>query len=155
VSDAAHVEAIRRLLYRYAECVDAADWEGVGALFAHADLCGPGMERPLRGAEAVRDLYAAANRVHEDGTPRTKHLVTNALIEVDAGAHAARARSVYVVLQATARVALQPIVAGRYHDRFERVGDAWRFVAREIAIDLVGDLGDHLRGPLPGRLAPR
>ena len=154
MSEAGHVEAIRRLLYRYAECVDTADWEAVGALFADADLCGPGMERPLRGAEAVRDLYAAANRVHPDGTPRTKHLVTNAIIEVEDGARSARARSVYIVLQATERLALQPIVAGRYRDRFERVAGAWRFAAREIAIDLVGDLTDHLRIPLPGRAAP-
>jgi len=28
-------EAIRNLLYRYAECIDAADFAGVAALFEH------------------------------------------------------------------------------------------------------------------------
>jgi hypothetical protein len=107
------------------------------------------MERPVRGADAVRSLYAAANRVHADGTMRTQHLVLNPIVEVDELARAATARSRYLVLQATERLALQPIVAGRYHDRFVRGSEGWRFTAREIAIDLVGDVSEHLRIPLP------
>ena len=33
-----HHEQIRNLLGRYCELMDAADWHGVGALFAHARL---------------------------------------------------------------------------------------------------------------------
>lgn len=150
---AEHVEAIRRLLHRYAECVDAADWDALGALFADAELRAPGLDPPARGADAVRRLYAGANRVHADGTLRTKHLVTNEIIDVDADACGAEARSTYVVLQATPRLALQPIVAGRYRDRLARVDGAWRFAVREIAIDLVGDVSEHLRIPLPGPAA--
>ena len=40
--------------------------------------------------------------------------------------------------------ALQPIVAGRYRDRFERTGRRWRFAGRHMVVDLVGDLGHHL-----------
>jgi hypothetical protein len=39
---------------------------------------------------------------------------------------------------------LQPIVAGRYLDRFARVDGAWRFAERRILVDLVGDLSRHL-----------
>ena len=44
---------------------------------------------------------------------------------------------------------LQPIIAGRYHDRFARTDDGWRFVARHLSTDLTGDLGHHLLQALP------
>jgi hypothetical protein len=66
-------------------------------------------------------------------------------VEIDAAAGTATARSRYLVLQATPKLPLQPIIAGRYRDRFERVESGWRFTLREIQIDLVGDLSEHLR----------
>jgi hypothetical protein len=49
------------------------------------------------------------------------------------------------VLQAVpGELALQPIIAGRYHDEFERHADAWRFSKRHMIPDLVGELGHHL-----------
>ena len=39
---------------------------------------------------------------------------------------------------------LQPILAGRYHDRFACEGGAWHFVARLIHLDLRGELSEHL-----------
>ena len=44
----------------------------------------------------------------------------------------------------------QPIIAGRYHDRFVRDDGVWRFAERRFFIDLVGDLGHHLLTALPG-----
>jgi len=146
---AEHIEAIRRLLHRYAECIDAADFAAVGALFAHGEIRAGG--GAVRGAEAVQRLYQTANRVHEDGTLRTRHVVSNEIVDVDAAARTARARSYYVVYQATARVPLQPIVAGRYFDRFELADEGWRFSERAIEVDLVGDVSDHLRISLPAR----
>ena len=114
-------DAIRNLLYRYAECIDAADFDGVAALFADGAISAPGMREPARGAAAVAQLYRASNRVHEDGTLRTQHLIFNPIVEVDAAAGSATARSRYLVLQATAKLPLQPIIGGRYRDRFEQV----------------------------------
>jgi 3-phenylpropionate/cinnamic acid dioxygenase small subunit len=148
---AEHVEAIRRLLHRYAECIDAADFAAVGELFAHGEIRAGGLDRPVRGADAVRRLYESANRVHEDGTLRTRHVVSNEIVDVDAAGRAATARSYYVVYQATPRISLQPIVAGRYRDRFERAEGGWRFAERTIEVDLVGDVSDHLRIALPAR----
>ena len=48
------------------------------------------------------------------------------------------------MLQATPALALQAIVAGRYQDRFDRAAGGWRFRARVIHVDLVGDLREHL-----------
>jgi len=137
-------DAIRNLLYRYAECIDAADFDGVAALFAHGAVSAPGMKEPARGTLAVARLYRSTSRVHEDGTLRTHHLMLNPIVEINAAAGTATSRSRYVVLQATPKLPLQPIIAGRYRDRFERAGGGWRFTLREIQIDLVGDLSEHL-----------
>ncbi len=90
--------------------------------------------------------------MHEDGTLRTQHLVLNPIVEIDAAAGTATARSRYVVIQATAKLPLQPIIAGRYRDRFERAAGVWRFTLREIQIDLVGDLSEHLSFDLEATL---
>jgi hypothetical protein len=66
---------------------------------------------------------------------------------VEGGAGTAAARTYFTVLQARPDLPLQPIIAGRYHDRFERAGGKWRFAERVIIPDLVGDLSRHLRDP--------
>ena len=95
------------------------------------------------------DQVAAVNKslviLYEDGTPRTKHVTTNLILEVDENAGTAASRSYFTVLQQVGDAPLQPIVAGRYHDRFECVAGAWRFSERRIFIDLTGDLSRHLR----------
>jgi hypothetical protein len=79
-------------------------------------------------------------------------------VVIDLADDAATARSYYLVLQQTDDLPLQPIIAGRYHDRFERVGGVWRFADRLILTDLIGDLGHHLRrdpfAPAPGAARP-
>jgi len=42
-------------------------------------------------------------------------------------------------------MALQPIVSGRYYDRFERREGQWHFVERRVRTDLTGDVSRHLR----------
>jgi 3-phenylpropionate/cinnamic acid dioxygenase small subunit len=141
LSDAA--VAIANLVYAYAERVDLGDFDGVGALFADATY------RAVVGTEVVTVAGADVTRTLTsmvmiyDGIPSTKHLTTNLIIEVD-GAEAT-CRSYFTVLQAVAGLALQPIVAGRYHDRFTLVDGQWRFTDRLIHTDLVGDVSRHLR----------
>jgi len=138
--------AISALMFRYAECVDRADFDGLSQLFAHAELrsssAAPG-EPAMRG-EQVGRFYAATNRVHPDGTLRTRHLATNLLIDIDESADRASARSYFVVLQATANLPFQPIAGGRYEDRFERVKGQWRFAERLIHVDQIGNMSEHL-----------
>jgi len=136
--------AITALVYGYAERIDAGDLDGVGALFAGAVYRSERGGR-YEGAAAVAAVLKKLVKLHDDGTPRTKHVTTNLVIEVDAAAGTALARSYFTVLQQTGAVSLQPIVAGRYHDRFVRDGGAWRFADRLIFMDLVGNLSDHLR----------
>jgi 3-phenylpropionate/cinnamic acid dioxygenase small subunit len=137
---------VTALIHEYAERLDAGDLDGVAALFEHASWGSPGRGEPLRGAAQVRRGYDGVI-IHEDGTPSTKHVISNVTVELDDDGTAS-ARSYFTVLQARPDLPLQPIIAGRYHDRFERDDDGrWRFAERIIIPDLVGDLTRHLRDP--------
>ena len=138
--------AITKLMYRYAECVDTANFGGLSDLFAHGHIRSTSAAKPdegMTGAQ-VRRFYAATNRVHEDGTLRTRHLSTNVRVDIDEDTATATARSYYVVFQATRELPLQAIVGGRYEDRFSRSGGEWHFAERVIHVDQVGDLSEHL-----------
>lgn len=113
-------------------------------LFADGEIRAGADGPSFRGADAVRQLYAATVRLHADGTPRTKHVTTNAIVAVDEAAGTATARSYFTVLQQLDDFPLQPIVAGRYHDDFRRVDGVWRFHVRRMHVDLQGDLSRHL-----------
>ena len=136
---------IAALVYRYADLLDQGDLDGVAALFAQATWGSGTRHERMRGTEQVRRMYDGVI-LYEDGTPHTKHVITNLVIEHEDGATHATARSYFTVLQAHDGV-LQPIIAGRYHDRFEHVDGEWRFAERIIHPDLQGDLSHHMRGP--------
>jgi 3-phenylpropionate/cinnamic acid dioxygenase small subunit len=140
------VQAITALVYCYAELIDAGDLDGLAALFEHATWGAGTRTERLHGTEAVRTGYGGVI-LYEDGTPHTKHLITNLVVDVDEGSTHAIARSYFTVLQATDDVPLQPIIAGRYEDQFEKVDGRWRFSERIIHPDLQGDLTKHMRGP--------
>jgi 3-phenylpropionate/cinnamic acid dioxygenase small subunit len=136
-------QAIENLIAKYAELVDGGDFAGVGTLLADATFTGSAGS--VTGRDAVEKMLQDGLIVYDDGTPRTKHVTTNVAIEVDEEAGTAVARSYFTALQATPDLALQPIVSGRYHDRFERRDGEWRFVERRVRTDLVGDVSRHLR----------
>lgn len=138
------IDAIRALVHRYAELIDIGDLDAVAALFTHGSWSSPGRGTPLRGAEQVRRAYDGV--ILYDGIPCTKHVISNVTIEIGENAARATARSYFTVFQARPDLPLQPIIAGRYHDRFERVDGRWRFADRQIIPDLIGDLSQHLRG---------
>jgi ketosteroid isomerase-like protein len=136
--------SIENLIFAYAGFVDEGDLEGVATLLADAVIGVDGMEDGLRGREKIEKLLRSTIRMHEDGTPKTKHVTTNVQIEVDEEAGTATSRSYFTVLQAVEGLGLQPIVAGRYRDRFERTDGNWRFVERRFTTDLIGDISRHL-----------
>jgi 3-phenylpropionate/cinnamic acid dioxygenase small subunit len=110
-----------------------------------ADASFTGASGTVRGRDGVERLLRENVLVYDDGTPRTRHLTTNLIIEVDEAAGTAVSRAYFTVLQALADLPLQPIVSGRYFDRFARRDGRWRFVERRVRTDLVGDVSRHLR----------
>lgn len=131
-------DQITEMLYRYAELIDAGDFDGVGALLGRGNFMG------VAGPAAIAELFAATTRrFPEHGNrPRTRHLVLNPIIDIDADS--ARARSTFVVVQQTDTVALQPIVVGRYADTFARDEHGWYFTERTVDVEMIGDISDHL-----------
>jgi hypothetical protein len=114
-------------------------------LLADATFIGSGGE--LKGREAIETMFRALVIVYDDGTPKTKHVTTNVILDVDEEAGTAQSQSYVTVFQAVDEFPLQPIVSGRYEDRFLRQGSEWRFAERRFHLDLVGDVNRHLRRP--------
>lgn len=134
--------AVTELLYRYAELIDAGDFDGAGQLFGRCALGAPNSPK-VTGATAITQLFAATIRRYPDGTPQTRHLVLNPIVEIASG-EVATARSTFCVVQGTETVPLQPIVVGRYLDTFRRDDDGWYFATRDMDVELVGDVSGHL-----------
>ena len=82
----------------------------------------------------------------DDGTPRTKHVLGNVVVDVDESNGSATASCTFTVMQAAPGSPLQPVLAGRYVDRFARSGQAgeWRFTERTVHPELMGDLSTHM-----------
>jgi hypothetical protein len=143
--------AITELLYRYAELIDAGDFDGVGGLLSRATFGGTGPQG-VSGAENIANLFAATTRRYPEhgNTPRTRHMVLNPVVEIFkiSGERTATARSTFCVVQNTETVPLQPIVVGRYFDAFTcdpADGPAgWYFTERKVAVEMVGDVSAHL-----------
>jgi 3-phenylpropionate/cinnamic acid dioxygenase small subunit len=134
-------DEVEALLARYAECIDAGDFDGVGELFPDGSLSGPDGKPFARGKEQVATFFRS-NTILYDGSPRTKHLVTNIAIDESA----LTARSSCLVLQAAPDGSLQPIITGRYDDTFVRDAEGrLRFKDRRFSVDVTGDLSRHLR----------
>jgi hypothetical protein len=144
--------AIKNVIYQYADYLDRGDLGSVAQLFAHGRILAAGsdgQESAIVGAEAVGAMYRNFTRLYEDnGTPHTKHMTTNVMVDLEEDGVGASARSYAVVFQAVDGFPLQPIIGVRYYDRFEKVGGQWRFSERRIESELFGDLSRHLLQPV-------
>jgi 3-phenylpropionate/cinnamic acid dioxygenase small subunit len=136
--------AISNLLYRYAELIDSGELELAADLFRHARIKVRHASEPI-GTGELLDIWKRLIRLYPCGTPRTRHLVSNIILDMDEEAGWAKTRSCYTVYQATEDLPLQLIAAGRYHDEFERIEGSWRFCYRDYSLlDMVGDMSAHL-----------
>lgn len=135
---------ITELLYRYAELIDAGDFDGVGLLLARSTFGGPA-SGSVSGAENIAKLFAMTTRRYpdHDNAPRTRHLVLNPIVELNDDGTAAT-RSTFCVMQDTETVPIQPIVVGRYYDAFARDDAGWYFTERKVEIQMIGDVSAHL-----------
>jgi 3-phenylpropionate/cinnamic acid dioxygenase small subunit len=135
---------ITELLYRYAELIDAGDFDGVGRLLARSTFGGPA-SGSVSGADNIAELFAMTTRRYPEhgNTPRTRHLVLNPVVELS-GDGTAATRSTFCVMQDTETVSIQPIVVGRYYDAFARDDQGWYFTERKVDIQMIGDVSAHL-----------
>ncbi|ROR94942.1 SnoaL-like protein [Sinobacterium caligoides] len=135
---------IETLIYRYAELIDAGKLTELAKLFRLAEFYRADGELSARGEEAFLALQQRAVRLYNNGTPCTKHVTSNVIIELSPSSHSATARSYFSVLQAVEGFPLQTIIAGRYLDSFARIEGVWQFKKRQVIPELIGDLSHHL-----------
>ncbi len=83
---------ITNLLYRYAELIDAGDLDGAAALFEHAKLK-VNTSDELQDSRGVLSIWRNYMKIYPCGTPRTKHVITNPIVEIDEAAGTATCRS--------------------------------------------------------------
>lgn len=142
--------AIPALLCCYADSIDAGRFADAAALFDEGELVIG--ERTLRGREAITAFWTKVIRLYEDGTPRSRHLVSNISISLDAQGLVAACSSQWTLLhQPVPGRAPQLLATGRYEDKLILRDGCWRFAQRRYAgIDMAGDLSAHLTRPPRG-----
>ena len=150
MSDAAI--AIPNLLYTYADFIDAGDFTGAARLFRHGAVVTGGQR--IAGEDDIADLWRGWVKIYPDGTPRTRHLISNPIITLMPDGDAATCHSQWTVLQAAEGFPLQVIATGRYEDEFRRIDGEWQFIERRYAgVDLAGDMSAHIKKHLENRRA--
>ena len=149
-------DQIRNLIHRYSEAVDLGRFEVLDELFADATVrmaMGSGEPgAPIEGRTISR-MFGGGIILYADGTPRTRHLVTNTIIDVDESSGRATARSYNTTLQQVPGRSIEIIATARYEDTFLLVGGTWRFSDRLIRHssldgvhrDFTGDMSRHTR----------
>ena len=103
------VKTLSDMIYNYSELFDTGDFDGFAAQFEHGRW-----HRAEPGTAATRQWIADHVQVH-DGLPRTKHVITNLIVDVDEDAGTATSRSYITVWQAVPpELPLQAVFSGRY-----------------------------------------
>lgn len=140
---------INRLLTTYVHNVDDGKIAENAELLAHARF--QVGDAVVNGRDEVARFFKDNVQHHQDGTPRTWHALSNIIIDIDS-ATTARSVSYFTVHQELSDLPLQPIVTGRYVDRFERCDGKWRYASRWVQPRLFGDVSFHVAAPQSGQL---
>ena len=128
-------EEITALVHSYALLLDGGDTEAVVALFEHSTLRSEPNGSVLHGSDEIRPVY---ERLKVGGAPRTKHLLTNLTVDVEASSPSAASHCYWTVLREVSTGGIDVMLSGQYVDRFEKVDGRWRFADRLIKVDLGG-----------------
>ncbi len=123
IDDLAALEQIRRLFAEYCHRFDDRDVDGWVALFTPDARFVVGRTEHV-GHDAIR---AWADAAQAASTAPSRHLITNAAIDLDSPDEA-RSTSDFVVVNADRTIA----AAGRYADQLRRDGGEWRLAERRV-----------------------
>jgi len=120
--------AIENLIASYAFLNDDADIAGLGELFADAVCTLDGTT--ARGSEEVETMARTIINLGADVRSTTSHEITNIMLDIDEVGGTAIGRAYWTLYQAVSGTPRQPVLSGRYLDRFERRDGQWRFAER-------------------------
>ena len=136
---------INSLLNQYSLTLDTGQIEQCAELFSHAEFEIEGVAT-VQGKEGVQALFSGII-LYEDGTPRTKHLISNVDIRIADDGVSASSSSYLTVMQRVGDAPLRPIFSGIYSDKFAWIEGEWVFTSRVISQPLIGDMNLHLTNP--------
>ncbi|MBG6203609.1 hypothetical protein IWQ48_004769 [Labrenzia sp. EL_13] len=137
--------AINHLLNEYCRTLDAGLISECAALFENAEFSIEGVAT-VQGRQGIMKLFSGII-LYEDGTPKTKHVLTNIDISVATNRQTAAASSYLTVLQQVEDLPLQPIFSGSYADTFSKKTGSWMFASRVVSAPIFGDMSRHLTNP--------
>lgn len=135
---------ITNLLYAYNDLIDRGNLEGAMDLFKDAKLKISGVDEPVDHKTFLAILKRVVI-IYSDGTPKTRHMVTNPIINIDDIHGIATSKATFTVLQQTETLPLQIIATGYYNDKFEKWEGKWRFKYRESELPhIYGNIHGHI-----------
>lgn len=122
-------KAIREVIVRYGETLDARDYAGYAQLFA-SDGVWTGGFGTFTGPAAIQEMLEKNLGAPEAGyiNKSSFHLVTTVMVDVDGDT--ARARSRYQFYTASKENRPVHVLAGRYEDEFVRENGEWKIKRR-------------------------
>jgi len=122
-------KAIREVIIRYGEYLDARDYDAYASLFASDGVWAGGFGT-FQGPAAIREMLEKNLGKPEEGfiNKSNFHLVTTVVVDVDGDTASARSRYLFF----TASPENRPVVAlaGRYVDEFVRENGEWKIKRR-------------------------
>ncbi len=135
---------IQNLLFAYPYALDRGDFDAVGALFSRAKVISGGIVLADCNAAAISKAFRDWVVVYPDGTPRTRHLLSNVVIRRESDTRV-RVSSYVIVFQQAPERPLSAVIGGDYLDTMEKISGRWVFTERRMGNDLIGDLSAHGR----------
>jgi uncharacterized protein (TIGR02246 family) len=122
-------QAIRAVIIRYGEYLDARDYAGYASLFAKDGVWTGGFGSAT-GPAAIQEMLEKNLGKPEPGfiNKANFHLVTTVVVDVEADT--AKARSRYTFFTASPDNRPTPALAGRYVDEFVRENGTWKIKKR-------------------------
>jgi 3-phenylpropionate/cinnamic acid dioxygenase small subunit len=135
---------IENLLSRYCQLYDDGDLATYAALFDQGSISGP--LGTLKGRDEVFEAQTRTCILY-DGIPRTRHVITNIIIDVDDNAMTATASCYLTVFQEAPGFPLQVIFVGQYFDELKKIEGTWHFHHRRAVPHLWGDSSRTTRTP--------
>lgn len=139
----AHAE-IMKLLNRYCRAIDTAKFDAFLDLYEKATWTTPGA--PIfKGREEIKKQIIERIILYEDGTPRTKHVMTNVDLDINEADGTAQGQRYITIFQATEKLPIQAIFSAHYFDAFVKDDGDWRFQSTRMEYALMGDMSHHIR----------
>lgn len=123
------VDAIGRVLVRYATAIDTRDWQLFRSCFVDDAACDYGDIGAFTGVAALTSFMEAAHA----GFGATNHMLSNFAVDVDGDRATARSY-VHVVLTFRDDTSAWIDSVGSYDDTLVRTSDGWRIATRTFRL---------------------